>query len=182
LAGRGSNAKYCGSVPLEVRDYFHHELDRSAEKKRARQHQSLLGEEVATEGNVVYGIDTENDEELQGAIHISREEEQYVRQVREQGGRYEHGGGSSQQHTSGGFLDNLKRTIFKKEKSEPVQTRIDTGPWIAKSKQAKSTIGKAWAKFFQTEAISDAKANNPYFIVACKETQIWGKLVSHLIY
>jgi hypothetical protein len=57
------------------------ELDRSAEKKRARQRQSLLREEVAVEGNVVHDIDSENNKELQCAIHVSREEEQYARRV-----------------------------------------------------------------------------------------------------
>jgi hypothetical protein len=71
----------------------------------------------------------------------------------------------------------LKRSTSRKGKSEPVQTRIDTGPWTSKSKQAKSAIGKAWAKFFHTEAILSAKADNPYFVVACKETQRWGKFV-----
>jgi hypothetical protein len=44
----------------------------------------------------------------------------------------------------------------------------------------KSAIGKAWAKFFHTEVIPDAEADNPYFFVACKETQRWGKLVATL--
>jgi hypothetical protein len=79
LVGRGSNVKHCCSVPSEVRDYFHHEIDRSAEKKRARQRLTLLREEVAAEGNVVDDIDSENNEELQHAIHVSRDEEQYAR-------------------------------------------------------------------------------------------------------
>jgi hypothetical protein len=88
---RGSNVKHCGSVPAEVQDYFCHELNRSAENKRARQRQSLLREEVAAEGNVVHDIDSENDEELQRVIHVSREDNQYARRVREQDGRYEQG-------------------------------------------------------------------------------------------
>jgi hypothetical protein len=48
--------KHCGSVPPKVRDYFRCELDRSDEKKRARQRQSLLREEVAAEVNVVHDI------------------------------------------------------------------------------------------------------------------------------
>jgi hypothetical protein len=48
-----------------------------------------------------------------------------------------------------------------------------------KSKQAKSTIGKAWSKFFHTEVIPGVKADNQYFIMACKKTQWWGKLGSH---
>jgi hypothetical protein len=71
--------KHCGSVPLDVRDYFHRDLDRTTENRRARQRQSLLREEVAVEGNVVHNIDSDNDEELQYVIHLSREEAQYAR-------------------------------------------------------------------------------------------------------
>jgi hypothetical protein len=124
----------------------------------------LLREEVAAEGIVVHNIDLDNDEELQRAIHLSREEAQYAQQVQQQGGQYEHGGGSSQQQPSGGFFDKLKRSTSRRGKSELVQTRIDTGPWTTKSNQAKSAIGKAWAKFFHTEAIPDAKADNPYLV------------------
>jgi hypothetical protein len=38
----------------------------------------MLREEVAAEGNVVHNIDSNNDEELQLAIHLSREEAQYA--------------------------------------------------------------------------------------------------------
>jgi hypothetical protein len=38
------------------------------------QQQSMLQEEVAAERNVIYNIDSDNDEELQRAIHLSREE------------------------------------------------------------------------------------------------------------
>jgi hypothetical protein len=46
-----------------------------------------------------------------------------------------------------------------------------------KSKQAKTAIGKAWAKFFHAKAIPSVKADNPYFMVAVKETQRWGKQI-----
>jgi hypothetical protein len=75
----------------------------------------------------------------------------------------------------------MKRSTSRKGKSELVQTRIDNGPWTSKSKQAKSAIGKAWAKFFHNEIIPGAKADNPHFVVACKETKRWGKLGRHLI-
>jgi hypothetical protein len=68
-------------VPLDVRDYFRRELDRTTENRRARQEQSMLREEVATEGNVVHDIDSNNNEELQHAIHVSREEAQYAQRV-----------------------------------------------------------------------------------------------------
>jgi hypothetical protein len=38
----------------------------------------MVREEVAAEGNVVYNIDSDNDEELQRTIHLSREEAQYA--------------------------------------------------------------------------------------------------------
>jgi hypothetical protein len=48
------------------------------------------------EGNVVHDIDSEDDE-LQRALHASREEAQFGRVTREGGGgQYEHDGGSSQ--------------------------------------------------------------------------------------
>jgi hypothetical protein len=99
---------------------------------------------------VVHNIDSDNDEELQCAIHLSREEAQYAERVRQQGGQYEHGGGSSQQQASGGFFNKLKMSTSRKGKSELVQTRIYTGPWTSKSKQVKSTTGKACAKVFHT--------------------------------
>jgi hypothetical protein len=127
LATYGSNVKHCGSVPPDMRDYFHRDLDRTAENWKARRRQSLLWEEVAAKGNVVHDIDSDNNEELQCPIHLSREEAQYAWWVWQQGGQYEHGGGSSQQQPSGLF-DRLKRLTFRKGKSQPVQTRIDTRP------------------------------------------------------
>jgi hypothetical protein len=64
----------------------------------------------------------------------------------------------------------------RRGRSQPVQTRIDTGPWTTKGKQVKFAIGKAWTNFFHTKAIPGAKADNLYFVVACKEIQRWGKL------
>jgi hypothetical protein len=43
----------------------------------------LSREEVDVKGNVVHDIDSENDNELQRAIHVSREDEQYARRVQE---------------------------------------------------------------------------------------------------
>jgi hypothetical protein len=131
---------------------------------------------------VVHNIDSDNDDELQCATHLSREEAQYAQRVQQQGGQYEHGGGSSQQQPSGGLFDRLSRSTSRKGRSDSVQTRTYTGPWTSKSKQAKSAIGKAWAKFFHTEAIPGVKAGNPYFVVACKEMKRLGKLGCHLIY
>jgi hypothetical protein len=78
LAACGSNVKHCGSVPPDVRDYFYRDHDKNTENKKARPHQSLLREEVATKGNVIHNIDSDNNEELQHVIHLSREEAQYA--------------------------------------------------------------------------------------------------------
>ena len=161
LAGRGGNVIACVSVPPDVRDFYRRDLDRAAERRRTRQRESLLREEAAAEGNTVHEVDSDNDEELQAALHASRQEEEYARRVREQGGQYEHGGGSSQRQ-QGGLFGMLKRSTSRKGKAVPtptVQIRIDTGPWTTKSKNAKTAIGKAWAKFFHTEAIPGIKAD-----------------------
>jgi hypothetical protein len=93
LVTLGSNVEHCGSIPSDMWDYFRRELHRSIENKRARQWQSLLREEVAAQENVVHDIDSENeenvvhdidsknDEELQRAMHVSREEAQFVWRV-----------------------------------------------------------------------------------------------------
>jgi hypothetical protein len=44
LTAHGSNVKHYGSVPLDVRDYFCHDLDRAAQNRKARQRQQLLRE------------------------------------------------------------------------------------------------------------------------------------------
>jgi hypothetical protein len=88
--------KHCSCVTPDVRDYFRRELDRIADRKKTKNKKRLLREEVAVEGNVVHDIDS-NDEELQHALHASREEAQRERAARQRGGQYEHGGGSSQQ-------------------------------------------------------------------------------------
>jgi hypothetical protein len=56
------------------------------------------------------------------------------------------------------------------------------GPWSMKSKLAKTAIGKACAKIFDIEAIPDVKADNPYFVVAVKETQRVSKYYFHLFF
>jgi hypothetical protein len=61
--------------------FFCRELDRTVVKK-TKQRETLLREEVVSEGNVVHQFDSDNDEELQGALHASQEEE-YVRWVRQ---------------------------------------------------------------------------------------------------
>jgi hypothetical protein len=91
-------------------------------------------------------------------------------------GQYEHGGGSYQRQ-GGGLLGRFTRSSSQRAQTTQTQTRIDTGRWSTKGKQAKTAISKAWTKFFHTEAIPGIKADNPYFVVAVKETQRWDKQV-----
>jgi hypothetical protein len=95
LTGRGNNVKHCSCVPPDVRNYFRHDLDRTADRKKTKNKERLLREEVAAQNNVLHDIDSD-DEELQRALHASREEAQHERVARQQGGQYEHDGGSSQ--------------------------------------------------------------------------------------
>jgi hypothetical protein len=80
LVGRGNNMKHCSFVPPDVRDYFWRDLDQKADRKETKNKERLLREEVAVEGNVVHDIDFD-DEELQRALHASREEVQRLRQA-----------------------------------------------------------------------------------------------------
>jgi ribosomal protein RSM22 (predicted rRNA methylase) len=59
------------------------------DRKKSKQKERLLRDEVATEDNVIHDIDSD-DEELQHALHASREGEQFVRAAREHAG----GGGA----------------------------------------------------------------------------------------
>jgi hypothetical protein len=65
----------------------------------------------------------------------------------------------------------LKSTSHK-EKTPLPQTRIDTGSWTAKSKTGKIAIGKAWVNNFHIEIILSVKVDNPYFVIAYKETEM----------
>lgn len=79
LAGRDNNVVHCTFVPPDVHDYFRRELDRAADRRRHKQQESLRREDIVAEGNVSHeGID-DVDEELQRALHISREEKAYAR-------------------------------------------------------------------------------------------------------
>jgi hypothetical protein len=85
LASRENNVKHCSCILPNVHDYFLCDLDRTTDRKKSKQKERLLREEVATEGNVVHDIDSE-DKELQCALHASREEAQFQRVARERGG------------------------------------------------------------------------------------------------
>jgi hypothetical protein len=72
------------------------------------------------------------------------------------------------------LLGRFTRSSTQRAQTTETQTRVDTGRWSTKGKQAKTAIGKAWVKFFHAEAIPGVKADNPYFMVVMKETQRWG--------
>jgi hypothetical protein len=162
--------KHCSCVPPDVCDYFRRELNRTSDRKKTKKKERLLREEVAAEGNGIHDIDS-NEEELQRALHASREEAQRERTARQRGGQYEHGGGLSQQQGVG-LLGRFMRSGSQRAQTTQMQIRIDTGQWSTKGKQAKTAIGKAWAKIFHTEAIPGIKADNPYFVVMVKETKM----------
>jgi hypothetical protein len=85
LGGPSNNVKHCSSVPPDVHDYFLQELDRTVDRKKSKQKERLLREEVVTEGNVIHDIDFDDDE-FHRAFHASREDEQFARASREGGG------------------------------------------------------------------------------------------------
>ncbi|GJM91712.1 hypothetical protein PR202_ga08116 [Eleusine coracana subsp. coracana] len=124
LAGRGGNVVSCDRVPPDVvscdrvppdvRAYYLRQLDRTADKKE-RQRESLRREEIAAEGNVIYDVNDDNDDELHAALRASREDAEYRRSVSRRGGQYEHDGGSSQPQ-GGGVFGMLKRSVSLKEK------------------------------------------------------------------
>jgi hypothetical protein len=59
LVGHEGNVRTCSSVRPGVRDFFHHELDRTAKTKRMKQQEKLLRGEICVVGNVVHDIDSE---------------------------------------------------------------------------------------------------------------------------
>ncbi|GJN01532.1 hypothetical protein PR202_ga18806 [Eleusine coracana subsp. coracana] len=145
LARHGGNVVSCDRVPPDVRAYYLRQFDRTADKKKERQRKSLRQEEIAVEGNVIHDVDDDNDDELHAALRASREDAEYRRSVSRRGGQYQHGGGSSQSQ-GGGVFGMLKRSISLKgkgAKQPTMQTRIDMGPWTAKSKAGKTAIGRA---------------------------------------
>ncbi|GJN12677.1 hypothetical protein PR202_ga30974 [Eleusine coracana subsp. coracana] len=101
LACRRGEVVYCSSVPSDVRNYFRADIDRTPQKKKDIVQERLRREEIAAEGNVR----EEDDEVLQRVLQMSREEDEFARRVRDAGGHYEHGGGSSSSQSQGSGLD-----------------------------------------------------------------------------
>ncbi|GJM84990.1 hypothetical protein PR202_ga00713 [Eleusine coracana subsp. coracana] len=70
LAGRGGNMVSYDRVPPDVRAYYLRQLDRTADKKKERQRESLRREEIAAEGNVIYDVEDDNDDELHAHLVV----------------------------------------------------------------------------------------------------------------
>ncbi|TVU08732.1 hypothetical protein EJB05_42144, partial [Eragrostis curvula] len=178
LAGRGSNVVHCMFVPKDVCEYYQREIDRTKERTKERRRDKIRAEDIAREGNV---STDEEDDELQAAMHASREQHEYETRSRAHEGQYEHGAGSSQgggSKKSGGIMGMLRKSFSTREggSSQPTyQPRIDTVLPSEKKKNARRTMGKAWAKWMHIEAVAGHKADSPYFSAAIKETQRWGK-------
>lgn len=131
-----------------MRDYFRRELDRTAERRKDRAKQTFRQHQVASRGNV----NEEDDEEMQAALRLTREEEEFRQRQRSYGGQFESGGagagssqgasGSSQRGVGSELFGMIRRSTSQRLGNERIQTKIDTGPWTAKSKLAKSAIGR----------------------------------------
>jgi hypothetical protein len=113
-------------------------------------------------------------------LELSRHEAEFQRRA---GQHYEHGGGSGGGGEGGGVKGLFRRATSQRERPRDfdaarakasVQTRIDTGPWTSKGKSAKEAIGRAWSKWFHVSGIPGRNVDNPYFILAVKQTQQWG--------
>ncbi|CAM0146800.1 unnamed protein product [Urochloa decumbens] len=188
LTARGTEVVHCRHVPPDIRDFFRRELDRAKKATADRAREKLRREKVAAEGN--YPVQEEDEEEqIRRAMELSRAEAEYRRGVDERGGAYEHGGGSGS--ARGNPLQRMfGRVTSQRERLSPAvedynlasggrrgmtHTRIDTGSWTQKGKNAKEAIGKAWSKFFHIAGVPGRQADNPYFVSAVRETQKWGE-------
>ncbi|XP_066162205.1 uncharacterized protein [Oryza sativa Japonica Group] len=194
LAARGKGVTYCNSVPPDVREFFCRELDRI--KDAGDQRKSDSGRRVEAARVNYYDLtgDADEEEQMEAAIAVSRQDENFRRDVEERGGTYEHGGGSgsaqpeARKGRSNPITNMLRRATSHRESpavrdynlasaKAPVQPRIDTGFFTKKGKQARQAIGESWARFFFTAGIPGRNADNPYFVSAVRETQKWGESV-----
>jgi hypothetical protein len=173
LVGKSGNISRCTKCPPNIRNYFVHELQRIRERKK------VINEERLHRVQSTIPIPDDKDEELQEALEVLRHEAGFQRRA---GERYEHCGGSG--GGGGGVRGFFRRATSQRERSRdfdaaraktPVQTRIDTGPWTSKGKSANEVIGRTWSKWFHVSRIPGRNTDNPYFILAVKQTQQWGK-------
>jgi hypothetical protein len=172
LTGKSGNVALCTKCPLDIRDYFLHELQRVRERKKV-----INDERLHRVQNTISESDDDDDEELQEVLELSRREAEFQRRV---GQHYEHGGGSGGGGGGGGVKGLFRRATSQRERPRdfdaarakaPVQTQIDTSPWTSKGKSAKEAIGRAWSKWFHVSGIPDKNADILYFISAVKQTQ-----------
>jgi hypothetical protein len=136
LAEKYENISRCNKYPPDIRNYFLRELQRIRERKNVKK------EERFHRVQNTMPLSDDEDEELQEAVEVSRREAEFQRRVGEQ---YEHGGGSG----GGGVWGFFRRATSQRERSRdfdaarataPVQTQIDTSPWISKENSAKEAI------------------------------------------
>jgi hypothetical protein len=139
LAGKCGNISGCSKYPPDIRNYFLRELQRVWERKK------VIKEERFHRVQSTMPLSDDEDEELHETVEVLRHEAEFQRRT---GERYEHGGESGA--GGGGVRGFFRRATSQRERSRdfdatranaPVQTRIDTSPWINKGKSAKEAIG-----------------------------------------
>ncbi len=197
LAGKEKGVTYCNSVPPDVREFFRRELDRIKDAGDTRQSERARRVEAAGVNYCDLTGDADEEEQMEAAMEASRQEASFRRGVEQRGGTYEHGGGSGSAQSearkgrSNPIASLLRRATSHRESpsvrdynlasaKSPVQTRIDTGFFTKKGRQAREAIGESWARFFYTSGIPARNADNPYFVSAVRETQKWGKYAFHM--
>ena len=99
LAGQGKDVQHCTAVSPEIREYFQRVLDRTCTTKKQREAYRLRREEIAAQGTAYaaagyYDLTADEEQQVQHAMHVSREEEEFRRGVEQRGGTFERGGGS----------------------------------------------------------------------------------------
>jgi hypothetical protein len=109
---------------------------------------------AAADNSPARGYDEEA--QIQDAINLSRAEVEFRQGVEGRGGTYEHGGASGSAGLNP-FQRMLRRAGSRRDtpvvvedynlaacgRSGMTQTRIDTGSWTQKGKNARESIGKA---------------------------------------
>jgi hypothetical protein len=125
--------------------------------------------------NLASGYDEEA--QIQDAINLSRAEVEFRQGVEGRGGTYERGGGGGSARLNP-FQRMLRRAGSRRDTPVVVgdynlaaggrrgmtQTRINTGSWTQKGKNARESIEKAWFKFFHTAGVPRRQADSPYFV------------------
>jgi hypothetical protein len=136
LAEKSGNVVQCTKCPPDIRNYFLRELQRVRERKKA-----INDEKLHRVQSTIPQLDNE-DKKLHEVLEVLRREAEFQRKA---GEHYEHGGESGGGGGGGGGVKGLfRRGTFQRERPRdfdaarakaPVQTQIDTGPWINKEKE-----------------------------------------------